>query len=79
MPANELLQVLRARPFLPFRLHTVDGMVYEVRHPDFVIVTPGAAFVGYPNPDQPGGAIRVDIVALRAVTRIEFIEQPQQA
>jgi hypothetical protein len=76
MPPAELLQVVRARPFVPFRMYMSDGTVYEVRHPELVIVTLGTAFVGYPDPSQPGLSARVDIVSLRHIVRLEFIEQP---
>ncbi|MCP4249858.1 MAG: hypothetical protein GY778_22680 [bacterium] len=34
------------RPFEPFRLFMSDGSSYPVRHPDQVIVTARAAYVG---------------------------------
>jgi len=78
MPLEQLVQLLRARPFQPFRLVMTDGTVYEVRHPELVIATAGRAFVGYPGPEPPV-ATRVDIVALLHVVRFEFIAQPSQA
>jgi len=38
MTAQDLLEVLRARPFTPFRIHGTDGRVREVRHPDEALV-----------------------------------------
>ena len=52
MPPQDLLQALRRRPFEPFRLHVSDGTVYEVRHPELVIVALGSAVVGMPTAGQ---------------------------
>ena len=38
MPPEALIQRLRQRPFVPFRLHVSDGSLYEIRHPDLVWV-----------------------------------------
>jgi hypothetical protein len=65
---------LRRHPFEPFRLVTSDATVYEVRHPELVVPTLSSAFVGYQDPQQPGVAMRYDIVSLRHVIRIEPIE-----
>jgi hypothetical protein len=56
-----------------------DGTIYEVRHPELVIVALGTAVVGYPSPDHPGAAERYDIVLLRHIVRIEFIDMPEPA
>jgi hypothetical protein len=56
-----------------------DGVVYEVHHPDMVIVALSTAHIGYPDPAQPGVSARVDIVSLRHIVRIEFISQPAPA
>lgn len=79
MSAAELLSVMRAKPFRPLRLCMSDGTIYEVYHPELVIVALGTAVVGYPSPDFPGAAARYDIVSLRHVVRIEFIDVPQPA
>lgn len=79
MSATELLSVLRARPFRPLRLCMSDGTLYEVRHPDLVIVALGTAVVGYPSPDFPGAAARYDIVSLRHIVRVEFLDTPAPA
>lgn len=31
---------LRAQPFRPFELKLVDGSVYKVKHPDYLIIPP---------------------------------------
>jgi len=34
MPLEEILALLRTRPFVPFRIHLLDGTTYDVRHPE---------------------------------------------
>lgn len=79
MTPNELTALLRARPFRPFRIVCLDGVKYEIHHPDMVLVGSGAAHIGYPDPNNPGVALRVDIVGIRIIARIEFLEQPAAA
>ena len=71
MAPADLLARLRARPFEPFRIVTSDGVTYDVRHPDLVLVTLGSAVVGFPDPSAPGVASRYDIVSLRHIVRLE--------
>jgi hypothetical protein len=76
MFAGDILQLLRRRPFEPFRLVMDDGVTYEVRHPENVIVTMTSAVVGYPGEQPPGINLRFDVVALEHVSRLEPLEQP---
>ncbi len=79
MAPAELLQIVRARPFVPFRIFMSDGTVYEVRHPDMVIISLSMAVVGYPDPSHPGVSARMDIISLRYIVRLEFIPEPAAA
>ncbi len=79
MSPNELRERIRARPFKPFRIIMSDGMVYEVHHPEMVIVALSTAHIGYPDPTHPGLAGRVDIITLRHIVRIEFLPEPASA
>jgi hypothetical protein len=76
MPPAELLQLLRRRPFVPFRIHLDEGTTYEVRHPELVMVSVGAAIVGFPDPSHPGMYASHEIVALRHIARLEPLEAP---
>ncbi len=55
MKPQDLLDLLRRRPFEPFRLHLSDGAVYDVRHPDMAIVQRSKVIVAVPGPDRPDG------------------------
>jgi hypothetical protein len=39
MQATELIDLIKRRPFEPFRLHISNGESVDVRHPDMAIVT----------------------------------------
>lgn len=71
MPANELLRMLRAQPFAPFRMHVSEGMVYEIRHPELVIVMAAAAIVAFPDPTNQAMASGWELVDLRHIIRLE--------
>lgn len=78
MPSSEMLQMLRARPFLPFRIHVDDGTLYEIRHPELVMVSVASAIVAFPDPDHPGLYRSWEIVDLRHIVRLERIEPASQ-
>ncbi len=71
MRAEEITRLLKRRPFEPFGLYLSDGSSYAVRHPDQVIVTPRAAYVGVGR-DGGGEPIVQDVVIcdLVHVTRL---------
>jgi hypothetical protein len=79
MPPNELLQLIRAAHFVPFRVYLDDGSSYEIHHPDLVIVGVASAVIGFPSPDNPGLYDRTVIVALRHISRLEPIGPAAQA
>jgi hypothetical protein len=50
--ANDLLGLLHARPFVPFRFLLSDGGTVEVRSPELVSVGKRYAFVGLLDPES---------------------------
>jgi len=46
MAPEELRRTLKQQPFEPFRLVMTDGVSYEVRHPDLLLVGKRTALVG---------------------------------
>ncbi len=46
MHPNDVLAALRRKPFVPFRLYVDDGSAYEIRHPELLLLTQSAAYVG---------------------------------
>jgi len=69
MNPDELKAILRRQPFIPFRLHVSDGASYDIRHPEMVLLTRRAAYIGVPAEDLiPEKAV---IVSLIHVSRLE--------
>jgi hypothetical protein len=77
MGALDIAAALGRRPFEPFRIVTSDGIVYDVRHPEMLMVSVTSAVVGFPDPDRQRVATRFDIVALEHIVRLE--QMPQSA
>jgi hypothetical protein len=50
MRPEDILELLRARLFEPFRMHVTDGAAYEIRHPDMAIVQRSKVTVAVPGP-----------------------------
>jgi hypothetical protein len=80
MRPDDVLQLLRARPFQPFRISLSDGKRYEVRHPDMAIVARSTVMVGVPGRSGPDGPVeRVVTCALVHITRMELLDSASTA
>lgn len=75
MRPEDLLELVRKRPFEPFRIHVTDGKAYDIRHPDGIIVLRSRAVVGAGRDN--GLPDHLEHLALVHVTRIE--ELPPEA
>jgi hypothetical protein len=65
MRAEEITQLLRRRPFQPFRIHATTGQHYDIRHPEVVIVQRQCMEIGLdPDPKSGGRGSRRVLVAL---------------
>jgi hypothetical protein len=74
MRPDDVLQMLRVRPFQPFRISLSDGQQYEVRHPDNAIVFRTTALVAVPGRrGSDGPAERSVTCALVHITRMEVL------
>jgi hypothetical protein len=71
MRADELLELVRKRPFVPLRICVTDGKSYEIRHPDQIIVLRGRIDIGVGSDRETGAAERVEHVSLLHVVRVE--------
>jgi hypothetical protein len=76
MRPQDVLLMLRQQPFEPFRLCVVDGTLYEIRHPDQVVVGRSTLSVAGTVANLPEAVADRDvIVALLHISRMEPIEQ----
>jgi hypothetical protein len=71
MRPEELMELLRTRPFQPLRILMTDGRIYEVRHPDQVLVLRGRVDIGQGADPKTGVLERVDHCALPHIVRVE--------
>lgn len=68
MHRNDLLGVLHASPFRPFKLIMVDGNVFPVPHEDFVHVTKDGTIIYDDSGARPWKMLNASLV-----TRLEFL------
>ena len=69
--AIDLNSVVRAIPFVPFRVVTSDGSTYDVRHPELVLVAVSSVVIGVPTPTDTETASRYHIVSMFHIVRLE--------
>jgi hypothetical protein len=77
--AEEIQERLRQRPFLPLRIIVSEGMHFDIRHPDLVLVGRRDLSIGKPdesNPNIYSGLIRVALVHVVALEELPAT-QPQ--
>ena len=77
MPPADLLRLLRANPFEPFRIHLDDGRTFDVHHADFVLVGLGSAIVATPDPANQGLYSAYEILALRHISSLKPLPTAQ--
>lgn len=67
-------ELLRTRPFAPFRVCVSDGASYEVRHPELVVVGPAFLSVGGFTGGllSPQGELSV-LISYIHISRVEFV------
>ena len=53
MRPDDILDMLRRQPFLPFRLYLSNGTTYDIRHPEIALVTRAAIVIGIPGTASP--------------------------
>jgi hypothetical protein len=71
MAPADIRNLVQRKPFRPFRIVTSDGTIYEVRHPDLVMIGLASIIIGYPSEQDPHSYSRWDIVSLRHIVRLE--------
>lgn len=79
MSAEQFRDLLRGRPFKPFRLHVSDGTQYVVRHPEMANLTYSTVFLFDQGPSGKGIAMGVEILSLNHIVRVEFVDSAAPA
>ena len=70
MNAEELLQLNRAQPFEPYRIHLSDGTYHDVVHPEFILVGTRACHIGIPDSENPQLTSRVIRISTLHITSV---------
>jgi hypothetical protein len=73
MPLEQVLALLQARPFIPFRLHLLDGTSFEIRHPELLMAGARSLTIGVNANPALTYYERAATVALLHVSRLEPI------
>jgi hypothetical protein len=69
---QKLKDLMRRRPFEPFRVVMSSGTTYDVRHPEYAWLVQGGLYVGMPMPqngevDTPKEAVYCSMLHIAAV------------
>ena len=72
--ADELYSVLKQQPFGALRVYVSDGSSYDITHPDQVMVSRRASFIGMSG-DGQGPFQQIAIVANIHITRVEPLKR----
>ncbi len=71
MKAEELIELLEERPFLPLRFHMSNGRTHDVRHPENAIVGEGVVALAVP---QHGRELpRIRLISLIHINEVEAV------
>jgi hypothetical protein len=68
---------LQSQPFIPLRIVASEGLRYEIRHPDLVMVGVRDIIIGHESPKRPGIYDQTTRVALLHIAAIE--DMPTEA
>ena len=74
MTAEELIELLEERPFVPLRLHLADGRMREIRHPEMAIVGESLVVIGVPREEESKGPVRVTFCSIPNIVEVEPFE-----
>jgi hypothetical protein len=67
---EEIRELARRQPFVPFRIHVSDQQHYDVLHPDMIMIGERSVTIGMPGP-APWQYVHTVIVSLAHITRID--------
>jgi hypothetical protein len=68
---EDVKEMLRRQPFQPFQIETTTGEVFDIRHPDLVLVGTRALIIGIPGEEHSEYFDRSCKVALMHVVKLK--------
>jgi hypothetical protein len=77
MQWEEIRELLRKRPFQPFRVDLTDGRSFTIEYPELNFVNGSFMAIGIPVPNDPDPfAERVFEIDLKAIANVEVLATP---
>jgi len=76
MPPEDLKEMARKRPFVPFRMFLTDGTIYDIKHPDLIMPGKRSAVIGFTADPSQTLYDRTTIVDLLHIIRMEPLDVP---
>ncbi len=73
--SDDILGLVRQRPFQPFRIHMSDGSAHDIRHPEQAMLTERAVIVGVPSEHKEGIMQDLHRCAILHITRLEELAE----
>ena len=67
MNPETIVELVFGKPFQPFAIYLTDGRVFEIRRPEFTMVSRDHVVVGIPG-EEDGVAEKTHLVSLRNIT-----------
>ena len=78
MNLDALKELMHARPFVPFVLHTADGRSFEVSEPVFISITRNGRIARVATDEYQGeGFESLNLLQLIGATTRESLQKPQ--
>lgn len=68
MTSEKLTEAIRSQPFRPFRVHLGGGRSLDVRHPDYVMLSPSGRTAAVYGPRD-----ELELIDVFMVQSIEFL------
>ena len=74
MNTAKIVEYLSAEPFRPFRIKMVSGQLYEIRHPEMILIGRTSVRVYKPSESDPDGPSHWLDVSLTLMETLEPVE-----
>jgi hypothetical protein len=77
MAPQDIWKEVRRKPFMPFRITLTEGGTYEVRHPEFCLVSLNSVNIGLPMSGDPDSfAQKIVTIDVSHVVKLEPLDVP---
>jgi hypothetical protein len=74
MTAEDIIELLEERPFVPLKVRLDDGRSYEIRHPEMAIVSSSLLAIGVTRRKDSRMAERITHCSIAHIVEVEPME-----